>query len=71
MPKSQVEITIGKPAAGANAAARAIFEVDNAASDAPAADIFINLRRLYITANIEIRFRKSMDWIFIDKSANS
>ena len=44
----------------------AMAEDDNAASEAPAADIFINLRRLYIAANIENRFTKTVFCISFD-----
>jgi hypothetical protein len=66
MPKSQVEITIGKLPGWFKIADFANEDEDNAASDASAADIFMNLRRLYITANIKIRFTNLIYCIFND-----
>jgi hypothetical protein len=48
MPKSQVDITMGKLASVVYEMVFAIAEFDSAASEAPAADILMNLRRLYI-----------------------
>ena len=48
MPKSQVDITIGSVAVGLLERDFATAERDKAASEAPAADILMNLRRLYI-----------------------
>jgi hypothetical protein len=48
MPKSQVDITMGKLVSVIDDIDFAIAEFDSAASEAPAADIWMNLRRLYI-----------------------
>jgi hypothetical protein len=66
MPKSQVEITIGKAGDELKIVDLANEDGDKAASEAPAADIFINLRRLYITAKIKIRLIIRPYCIFID-----
>jgi hypothetical protein len=49
MPKSQVDITMGKLPSGFNEMVFAIADFESAAKEAPAADILMNLRRLYIS----------------------
>ena len=60
---------MGKRRAGDKNADLANADEEKAASDAPAADNLINFRRLYITANIEIRITNLIYCIFIDTSS--